>query len=303
MNEPNSHLGDLAVFACVAEEGSFTRAGERLGMSQSAVSKCVSRLEARLKTRLLQRTTRRLSLTESGELLYRRVSGALEDVAQAEAEVTHMRGEPAGRLRVACPLAYGMMHVVPAVAEFLARWPNLTVELDMSDRRVDLLDEGVDLAVRVGELAPSSLVARKLADYPLVLCASPAYLARNGRPQTPQDLSAHNCILYTLRDTPRKWHFTAPDGSPLKVEVRGNLDVNHGEAPVVAALAGVGVIHVPSFYVAEHIETGRLVHLLPDYDTVTIPAHALYPARRFLPLKVKAFVDFLAQRIAGGSKK
>lgn len=303
MNESHSHLNDLAVFTRVAEEGSFTRAAERLGMSQSAVSKCVSRLEERLKTRLLQRTTRKLNLTESGELLYRRVNGALEEIAQGEAEVSHMQGEPAGRLRVTCPLAYGMLHVVPAVAEFLARWPKLTVELDMSDRRVDLLEEGVDLAIRVGALAPSSLVARKLAEYPLVLCASPAYLARHGRPQAPHDLAAHNCILYTLRDTPREWHFIAPGGSPLKVEVRGNLDVNHGEAQVAAALAGLGVIHIPGFYVAEHIESGRLEHLLPEYDTVTVPAHALYPARRFLPLKVRAFVDFLAQRIAAGSKK
>ncbi|MDX1251862.1 MAG: LysR family transcriptional regulator [Gammaproteobacteria bacterium] len=300
MNDSTDHLNDLAVFVRVVEEGSFTRAAERLEMSQSVVSKCVSRLEMSLKTRLLQRTTRRLRLTEGGEVLYRRARSALEEIAQAQAEVAHLQGEPAGRLRVTCPLAYGMMHVAPAVVEFLKRWPKLSVELDMSDRRVDLLEEGVDVAIRVGWLAPSSLVARKLAEYPLVLCASPDYLARHGRPQAPHDLSSHNCILYTLSDAPREWHFTTPDGTALKVEVRGNFDVNNGAAQVQAALAGLGVIHIPGFYVTEHIEAGRLEHLLTAYDTVTVPAHALYPARRFLPLKVKAFVDFLAQRVAQG---
>lgn len=303
MNESTDHLSDLAVFVRVAEEGSFTRAAERLETSQSMVSKCVSRLEARLKMRLLQRTTRKLNLTEAGELLYRRARSALEEIAEAQAEVAQLQGEPAGRLRVSCPLAYGMMHVAPAMVEFLARWPKLAVDLDMSDRRVDLLEEGIDLAIRVGPLTPSSLVARKLADHALVLCASPGYLARHGRPQAPHDLSTHNCILYTLRDTPREWRFTAPDGTVLKVDVRGNFDVNNGEAQVQAALAGLGVIHIPDFYVAGHIEAGRLEPLLVPYGTVTIPAHALYPARRFLPLKVKAFVDFLAQRIAGGSKR
>jgi DNA-binding transcriptional LysR family regulator len=297
MKESHTHWHDLAVFVRVAEEGSFTRAAERLDMSQSAVSKCISRLEERLRTRLLQRTTRKLTLTESGALLYRRVSGALDDIAQSEAEISHMQGEPAGRLRVTCPLAYGMKHVVPAVAEFLVRWPKLAVELDMSDRRVDLLEEGIDLAIRVGRLPSGSLVARKIAEYPLILCASPAYLTRHGRPAAPQELAAHNCILYTLRDRPREWHFTAPDGTTAKVEVGGNFDVNNGEAQVQAALAGLGVIYIPGFYVADHIKTGRLEQLLAGYDRTTISVHALYPARHFLPLKVRAFVDFLVERM------
>lgn len=293
-------LDDLAVFVRVVEAGSFTAAARALATSQALTSKSVSRLEDRLGVRLLQRTTRRLGLTESGQLLFERARRALADLGEAEAAVSELQAEPRGTLKVSCPMSFGILRVAPVVPDFLARHPGVRVELVLDDQLVDLVEDGFDLAIRISRLADSSLVARPIAPYRQVVCASPAYLARAGEPRRPADLSAHNCVIYSYRDQPRLWHFVGAGGEPIAVAVSGNLEVNNGLAQVEAVLAGLGVTLIPSFYVEHHLADGRLKALLGDYCVRELAVHAVYPARQHLAPKVRAFVDFMAARLCAG---
>ena len=250
--------------------------------------------------RLLQRTTRRLGLTESGQLLFERARRALADLGEAEAAVSELQAEPRGTLKVSCPMSFGILRVVPVVPDFLARHPGVRVELVLDDQLVDLVEDGFDLAIRISRLADSSLVARPIAPYRQGVCASPAYLARAGEPRRPADLSAHNCVIYSYRDQPRLWHFVGAGGEPIAVAVSGNLEVNNGLAQVEAVLAGLGVTLIPSFYVEHHLADGRLKALLGDYCVRELAVHAVYPARQHLAPKARAFVDFMAARLCAG---
>lgn len=291
-------LTGLRVFVKVVETGSFTAAAEALELSRAMVSKHVQTLEARLGVRLLQRSTRRVALTEAGSRYHARASVWLEDMDATEAELTLQTAEARGTLRVSAPMSFGRVHVAPLLAEFLQQHPQVRVDLALADRAVDLIEDGYDLAVRIGELADSSLVCRRLATTRLLLCAAPAYLAAHGTPQQVEDLAAHECLSYRLSDTPADWHFTDPDGRSRSVRIDGRMRADNGEALCEAAACGLGIVLQPDFIVGPYLQDGRLLPLLLDWNTREIGIHAVYPERRYLPARARRFIDFLAGRYA-----
>ena len=293
------HLSAMAVFARVVEEGSFSHAARGLGLSKSAVSKQVGRLEDRLGVRLLNRTTRQLSLTEAGTAFYEHCRQLVADAEAAESAVTHLAAAPRGTLRVNAPMSFGQLHVAPALPDFLAAYPELSVEMHLSDRTVDLIEEGFDLAIRIGQLRDSSLIARRLAPMHRVVCAAPAYLDARGRPSHPRDLQNHECLIYSYLSSGREWRFQGAEGE-LRVAVHGRLEVNNGDALLAAARQGFGVVMLPTFLAAGDLKAGRLEPILQDWCEAEAGAiHAVFPASRNLSPKVRVFVDFLAHRFAG----
>lgn len=288
----------IAVFTRVAETGSFSAAARDLGLSKSAVSKRVAALENRLGARLINRTTRRLSLTEVGAAFYERAVRILAEMEEAEQAISRLHGEPRGTLRVNMPMSFGIGHVAPALADFMARYPDLRVAMELTDRRVDLIEEGVDLAIRIAELPDSSFIARRLAPARRVVCASPDYWRRHGRPRHPTDLADHSCLIYTYLSAlsaQREWRFKGPKG-PVSVRVSGCLEANNGDALRDAALAGLGVYLAPTFIVGDDLWAGRLEEVLSDYEDSRLSVYAVYPHRQHLSAKVRAFVDFLVER-------
>ncbi len=282
----------MQVFARVAALGSFSAAGRALGLSQTGVTKHVAALEALLGTRLLHRTTRRLTLTETGRSYLEACERILAEIAEAEALVGAEGVEAHGTLRLNVPLSFGVREIAPALAAFSAAHPALTIELGLNDRRVDLIEEGWDLAVRIGALADSGLIARRLASSRLVVCAAPAYLDRHGTPRRPEELKGHNCLGYTLSDA-SGWRF-----GDQAYPVSGTLRAPNGAALVAAAVAGLGLVYQPTFLVAEALRAGTLVALDLGAPCPTLPIHALMPPGR-RPAKTRAFVDYLAERFAG----
>ncbi len=290
------NLPDIAIFVRVVDAGSFTAAAEALGISQPVVSKSVTRLEERLGARLLNRTTRRLSLTEAGAELYRRSQHALKQIEDAELEVTRFQTEPRGTLRVNAPMSFTILHLAPVVHEFVARFPGVRLDLNLDDRFVDIVEEGYDLIVRIGRLADSTLVARRITQCRLAICASPSYLKQHGEPQTPDDLLNHNCLMYTLGSSPRAWRLVSPDGEERMVPLRGSVALNNGLAQRVLALNGVGIVMLPTFYIGDDLRAGKLKCVLSDWLPQDAAVYAVYAERRNLSPKVRAFVDFLAAR-------
>jgi len=289
-------LDAVRVFAKVAELESFTAAAGALGVSKAQVSKQVARLEDRLGARLLNRTTRRMSLTEVGRAYLDRARAALEQLEEAERAVQSLKREPHGTLRVAAPMSFGIRHLASAIPEFLKRYPDLGIDLDFNDRQVDLIDEGYDLAIRVARLADSSLVARRLAPCRRVVAAHPDYWDRHGRPSHPNELSDHECLIYAYLANPGEWSFQGPDG-PIRVRIKGRIHANNGDALVAAAAAGLGVHLVPTFHCCDELAAGKLETVLDDYlDEGAISVHAVWPHNRHLSAKVRTFVDFLAER-------
>ena len=289
-------LAAIEAFVRVAELGSFSRAAERLHSSKSAVSRQIGALEAELGARLLHRTTRALTLTEAGRSYFAQAARILADLAEANASVGQLQAAPRGRLRVSAPMSFGFQHLAPAVPDFLERYPDVEIELAMNDRYVDLVDEGFDMAVRIGALADSSLVARKLAPARRTVCAAPAYLHKRGTPASPDDLKAHECLCYSNVGAAQEWRFVRPDGRPWPVEVRGRLHANNGDALRAAALRGFGLAVLPSFLVGRDFQSGALVSVLEPFMPQDGAVHAVYPHARHLSPKVRAFVDFLAER-------
>ena len=294
-------LAAMTAFTRVAETRSFSEAARRLGATKSAISRQVSALEADLGARLLHRTTRSLTLTEAGRDYFDRVTRILADVEEANRSVSHLQAAPRGRLRVNAPMSFGIRHLAPALPDFLTRHPEVEVDMSMNDRFVDLVDEGYDVAVRIGRLSDSALIARKLAPLRRVVCASPDYLAARGVPLTPADLAHHDCLSYTNMSPTEEWSFAAPDGRPLAVTIRGRLRVNNGDALRMAALGGLGLTYQPTFIVGPDLEAGRLVPVLADYVHQDGGVYAVYPHSRHLTPKVRAFVDFLAERFGPDS--
>ena len=290
-------LNDVAVFVQVVSRGSFTAAADTLGLSKSVVSKYVTRLEDRLGARLLNRTTRRLSLTEVGRAFFERSQRGLLEIEEAEAEVSRMQGEPRGELRLSSPMSFGILHLAPLLPALQARYPELTVDMVLDDRKVDLVEEGFDLAIRIGELPDSSLVARRLGPCRHVVCGSPAYFARNGIPQSPEDLSQHAVITYRYTNAPDEWHFLAPDGDHRQVSVTSRIKMNSSLALREALLNGAGVTLTPTFVVGADIRAGRLRAVLQGYRAMEVSIYAVYPQRKHLSPKIRAFVDFLAEHI------
>ena len=291
-------LSDIAVFVQVVDSGSFTAAAERLGLSKSVVSKYVTRLEERLGARLLHRTTRRLGLTEVGRSFYARSREGLREIEEAEAEVSHLQSAPRGVLRLNSPMSFGILHIAPALADFLELYPDLSVDMSLDDRRLDLVEGGFDLALRIGELPDSSMVARRLGPCRHVVCAAPDYLRRHGVPRTPQDLSGHNALTYGYQESPREWHFAAPNGGIVRVPVSGTLQMNNSLGLREAVLRGAGLTLTPTFVVGADIKAGRLQAVLSEYRALEHSIYAVYPQRRHLSPKVRAFIEFMTARIS-----
>ncbi len=291
-------LGAIQVFAQVVESGSFARAADRLSLSTSAASRHVADLESHLQTRLLNRTTRRVSLTESGRAFYERSVQLLADLAEAEQEASSAAVVPRGTIRLTTSVNFGVRHVAPAIAEFLARHPEVRFDVSLADRVVDLVEEGFDLAIRIGPPGADNLVARKLGETRLVPCASPQYLAQHGAPKTPEELARHNCFTYEYVSTRHVWRFRDHAGTEHAVRVAGSLHSNNGDLLAEAAAQGAGIVFEPAFIVGPEVRAGRLVPLLQDYVTPPVPIYALYPSRKHLSAKVRRFVDFLAERFS-----
>jgi len=291
-------FASIRAFSKVVELGSFARAAERLGISTTAASRQVAELEAHLQTRLLQRTTRRVSLTESGRLFYERAVQLLADLDEAEQEAAQATVEPRGTIRLTAPIAFGVRYVTPAITEFLARHRDVRIDVSLSDRTVDLLEEGLDLAIRIGPLGSENLVARRLGETQVVACAAPSYLARHGTPVSPEDLEAHNCLTYAYASAPSQWRFVDAEGREHSPRVSGNLHSNSGDQLAQAAAQGAGVALHPGFIVGADIRAGRLVELLPGYAAARLPIYAVYPSRKHLSAKVRGFVELLAARFA-----
>ncbi|HET9700931.1 MAG TPA: LysR family transcriptional regulator [Burkholderiales bacterium] len=292
------NLAGMAVFARVAEAKSFTEAARRLGLSKSVVSKQVARLERGLGARLLNRTTRRLSLTEAGAALYEHCARMVAEAEAAEQAVSRLRTVPRGVLRVSSPAAFGHLHIAPAVPQFLERFPEVEVELVMNDRVVDLAQEGYDVAIRMADEPAPNLVARRLAPVRWAVCATKRYLQRHGRPRAPADLARHNCLYYSYMGSGSEWRF-AGAGGVESVQVPGNFRVNNSEAVRQAALGHLGVALLPTFTVGPDLQAGLLEPLLPGYDPLGVfggHVFAVYLSNRYLSPKVRAFVDFCVER-------
>lgn len=292
-------LTGMAVFTAVVDEGGFTAAARRLGLSKSTVSKQVRALEDRLGAQLLVRTTRKLGLTEVGAAFYERAGRILAEAEAAEAAVSRLHDSPRGVLRVTAPVYFGQSHLAAILPEYLARWPEVKIELSLDDRFVDLVEEGFDLAVRIAQLEDSSLVARKLAPTRLRVVAAPAYLERRGRPETPEDLAGHDCLLYAYQPTGDVWPLVGPDGAETAVKVQGPLRSNSGDALHAAAKAGLGLALLPDFIVASAVRAGELVCVLDGWHGRVTAVYAVYPPARHLSPKVRTFVDHLVERFSG----
>ncbi|MDP9601769.1 UNVERIFIED_ORG: DNA-binding transcriptional LysR family regulator [Variovorax paradoxus] len=291
------HLTALKVFRTAAATGSFAGAARQMGLSAAAVSKNIAELEAHLKVRLINRTTRQMSLTEAGAAYFERLSRILDELSEADAALAPMGSSPGGVLRVSAPLTFALTLLSPAIPEFMGRYPNLRLELNLQDTRSDIIGEGYDLAIRGSDrLEDSSLVARKLMTMDHVLCGSPAYFAVAGRPAQPEDLKARECVQFTLSGHANKWTFTR-GGRSVAVPIDGRYKVSSSIAVRDALLAGFGLSLIPRIYVEAELASGRLEAVLEDWQADETPVYAVYPSRH-LAAKTRAFVDFLVERFS-----
>ncbi len=288
----------LTAFARVVETGSFARAAERLGVSVSSVSRLVADLEAHLDARLLNRTTRRLSLTESGQAFFERCVQLLADLEEAEVAVTAASIVPRGTLRLTCSATFGARHLAPAIAAFAARHPQMRFDVELSERVVDLVEEGFDLAVRVGETGSQNLVGRRIGTTRLVCCAAPSYLARHGEPLEPGDLTRHTCLTYEYAANRNVWSFRDGKGGERQIRIDGPVHVNNGRFNVALAAEGLGIAREPDFIVGPDVRSGRLKPILCRFEPPPLSIYVVYPSRRHLSAKVRAFADFLVERFA-----
>ena len=286
-------LEGMRTFVTVVRHGSFSSAARELAMSPQLVSKYVARLEDRLGVRLFNRSTRRLSLTEAGLAYSERCRQVLDDIDEMESAMGDLAARPRGTLRINAPMSFGVTHLAPAVAAYQVSHPDVSVEMQMSDRVVDVVAEGFDLAVRIGRLEESALVARQLAPCRLVVCASPGYLDRHGTPATPAELEQHNCLIYSYYSTRGDWSFER-NGERATVHVDGSFIANNGDAVTQAAIAHMGIILQPTFIVGDALRDGRLKIVLEDHALPDLGVYAVYAHRNYLSAKVRTFVDFLA---------
>lgn len=290
---------DLRAFVAVVETGSFTAAADRLALAKSAVSRRLSGLEERLGATLIRRTTRRLNLTEAGRDFYKRSASILADLDEAESAIAHAHGELSGQLRIALPLSFGVHHMAKPIAEFSRLHPGVEFDLNLDDRRVDLLREGVDLAIRIGQLQDSTLVARKLFNANTVLVASPDYLRQHGTPKSIEDLRDHRCLAYGNLAEPTRWACTDSRGKRREFRIDAAMTASSGDFICNLAVEGQGLAVQPTFIAGEFIRRRRLVPVLTDYRWPASPAHAVYPLSRHLSYRVRAFIDFMVDQFDG----
>jgi DNA-binding transcriptional LysR family regulator len=288
---------EMRVFTAVVDAGSFVGAADTLGISKTAVSRYVSDLEQRLGVRLLHRTTRKLSLTQEGDLFLARCREILASIDASESELSTRAVNASGLLKLSVPVSFGIQHLAPLWSEFLEAHPRVLLDVQLSDRVIDMVEEGFDLAVRIARLPDSSLVSRKLASTRLVLCASPGYLKQRGAPRHPSELSQHEVLGYSLLSMGDQWQFHGPDG-PVTAKVRPRIWTNNGDTCVTAALRGTGIQLQPTFLVARELAAGELVEVLPQYRSIELGIYAVYPTRKFVLPKVRVLVEYLSERLA-----
>ncbi|KPH80981.1 LysR family transcriptional regulator [Bosea vaviloviae] len=288
-------FASFSLFARVVETGSFSAAAREAGISQPTASKQIVELERQLGARLLQRTTRKLNLTEAGAEFYERTKRLLADLVEAEASVRRLHGSPVGTLRIGAPAAFGRLYIMPLLPEFLQANPGLSVDLSINDRFVDLVEERVDVAIRIGRLSDMNLIVRHLGVSRRVLVATPAYLADRGEPHLAEELSEHECIVYRYLNSAAEWHFTSP-GGPKTVRVQGRFSTNSSEAVRAALLEGLGIGLVPTWLVADAIRGGQLQTILPELSPIPLDVSALYPPTITVSSKVRTFIDFIRRR-------
>jgi DNA-binding transcriptional LysR family regulator len=290
------HASEMAAFVRVVDAKGFSAAAPALGLTPSAVSKLVTRLETRLGVRLLQRTTRAIHLTQEGEAFYDQARRIVGEIEALESRLLDRSGTPQGLLRVTTSLAFATHQLAPVLGEFLARYPAIQFALVPTDRVVDMVEEGIDVALRIGRMADTSFVARRIGDDKRVICAAADYLARHGTPQRPEDLLRHNCILSRERTHMNRWAFCI-DGAIREIDVNGRMAVDEGDMQLQLALQGIGIVRLTRLTVAQAVRAGRLVSLLPEFSAEqALPINAVYPHRRHLAPKVPAFVDFLIEK-------
>jgi DNA-binding transcriptional LysR family regulator len=289
---------DLTTFLRVVETGSFTEASTRLGVSKSVVSRRISNLEQDLKANLLHRSTRKLSLTEQGEALFEHGQGVLKQMEMARESVQTVGAQITGRLRVTAPAGFGSRYLGPVVAKYMKAYPDVHLEISLLDRNVDIVGEGYDLAIRIGELSDSNLRARRIADVHVVMVASPEYLATHGEPKSLQDLAHHSCSKYSYADLSDVWRFNETSPIPF-VRVGGRLRQNNGDISRYCALEGISIARLPMFYVEEDIRAGRLVQILGQESVLLRGVHAVYPPGAYTPQRVRKFIDMMVDAFAG----
>ena len=293
-------LDAIRLFTRVVETGSFSAAAREAGIGQSAASKQIAALESRLGAALLQRTSRSVALTQDGQTLYESALRLVADVEALEASVGLGQAAPSGLVRMSVAPVFGRLHIVPKLPDFFARFPSISVEMSVSERRVNLIEDGIDLAIRHGELADSSLAVRKLATHAAVTVATPDYLGKAGIPKTPNDLTRHSCLIWVSQQEPQPWLF-AESGSPVLHHPEGRFRTSDGEQLRMATLAGLGIAHGPVWLFTPEIASGRLQVVLGDYETQSIALNALYPSRRRLSTKVRLVLDFLVASFQGNA--
>jgi DNA-binding transcriptional LysR family regulator len=289
MGSAMDRLQQLRIFTRVVEAGGFTAAAEKLGLSRALVSKGVIELERTLGVRLLERTTRQVRPNEAGLAYAEKAARLLAELEEADLAVRALNDDPRGTLKLNAPLSFGMLHLKPVISAYLDSYPQVSLTVDLTDRFVDLIEEGYDLAIRIGKLPDSSLVARRLAPARIVLCAAPDYLARRGLPTKPEELAAHDCLIYgtQLRE---EWHLVGPAGEQ-RVRVAGRLASSNGDLLACAAADGLGIAMLPTFIVGAHLQTGTLQRILPDWSPPERAIYAIYPPNRHLAAKVRLFID------------
>jgi len=291
-------LNLLATFAKVAELESFTAAASALNSSKSAVSRQISSLEASLGVRLLNRTTRKLSLTEAGAAVLVRCQRIVAEAEEAELAATQLEAAVSGTLRVSAPMSFGISQLGRVMPDFIKAHPNLTVQLELDDRRIDLVDEGFDVGLRISTMPDSSLIARAITPIKSMLVGAPDYLDKVGRPAHPTDLKIHQCVRYSLADRQNVWTFYKSDQDPVRVSITGPVVSNNGETTVAMVRGGVGLAYLPDFLVADDVASGVLEPLLSEWAETMLMCHAIYPSRRHVPTKVRVFVDYLVEQFA-----
>jgi len=287
-------LNSMGIFVQVVSKGSFTAAAEKLGLSRAQISKSVMQLEAHLGTRLLNRTTRKISLTETGQAYYERCKTILHDIEEIECIAGEQTLTPHGTLTISAPTSFGVLHLQKAIPEYIKRYPRVKIVLSLADRFIDVVAEGFDVGIRIAKLEDSSLVARKIAPCKQVFCASPDYLRKNGTPNVPVDLAIHSCLTYSNDLKSDAWELYGPQGKQ-SIKVNGPVCADNGDILKEAAIAGLGIISLPTFIVGGDIKAGKLQQVLTEYCSPEISIYAVFPSRRYLSAKVRTFVDFLSE--------
>lgn len=291
-------LDGLKTVIAVVETGSFTTASERLMISKALVSKYVGEVEEKLGVRLFNRTTRRLALTDAGKTYYERALPLVEEYEELLDSVTGEQSTPKGKLKISVPVTFGEMQLSPIISKFLKSYPDIQINIQLTDRRIDMLEEGVDVVIRIGGVDDSNMVARQINTYPLVLCASPDYLKEHGYPKKPKDITNHPCIIDSNFRIGKQWPIVSPDGTVETIEVKSKIAVNSPRAVMEIAKSGAGIALIPRFIIEDTIANGLLVEILPGYTTLEFGLFAIFPHRRYLSKKIRCFIDFLVDEFS-----